>query len=1342
MKLFDAEGRISVDSKQAEAGLKKTEAVFRETMGRIDRMRAEAEIDADISRVETKMAKAEKAINKFKRQRAEAKTDVEAAEAIQKLIALDAQMRRLDGKKAKLHVELDKRHEVVAQQLGKIASGLNRVKDKADGTINPLTKLGNKLNQARVTLGPLSLSLRALTVGLAVAGPAVIHVAGALGSLVGILGTATVGAAGLAGSALTGFGVIFGGLVASIKANKDLFALKGKTTKSSLKDDLLDLQKTWGKLTRTGAKGFLGDLQKGLQNVRGELPMLAKHTNKAFDTMGKGLVDFSNRLTSKEGGANLDKILTNSNKALRPLLAGFNNLGQAGLRVSASFSRFLPSMGKGFGDWTKHLLDATNNTDKLDKGVNRVVRHAKLVGDFFLQAGRAVKDVFNRAAGDGEPMVKRMAGWMKDIQHWAKSDAAGRFFDRAREGSHKMLEAAGQILPIIARWVVAMEPFSNAFLDLVTSTGKFLNGLLDAVPASKALVQGLAGLYVLNKAAKWARSLRDALVGTKLGAGAADLLIGGGRAKAPKVDTKAGDQAGKTWGARFLSGARQAISGAAAFFGFEKLAEKIKGGSGAKKIFERGLIPAAAAAGRTVATKLAAPVTAALASIKINELLFGHKMNWEPRGWVKDTINGIAGIFGKHPFKLKFEWDGSANQKLFNDMKRGIESTQAAQATLGKSVKGRKLLFDIEIRGGASATRTLRALGATKLGRKTLNIIAQGGPGALRLIKLLGSTKIGSKVLRIIQRGGPEAARILNALSNKTLRQKILRILERGGAGVQKRLEHLLGFKLGTSTKKLNQVGGENVKKIMADLRKAVLGRSTKLLLANDQATGKVNALRSITSLGSATKNIFLGITGPGAKFANKILSGGYSGAVFGYAQGGDPGKFAGKPVDARIAKEALGRRPLPEGGGIVRQPTILEKSGAVTGEERRTEVVIATNPAYKKRNLQLWGMAGHMLGVQGFATGGIPGGGGYFPGLEPAFKAGPKSPKLRKPSWYGSKGGAKSKRSKSHQKKAIGAGAVWEKRIEYLQGRETELERDASIKESQVKEPESFLRQTGTTPDGTPTYEIAWDLVKKFRDDMSLVQNVYNQIWKVVQELRRAIPQAIKAQKNEINARRSAISGQRNSLKHLRGALGKEEARGKRKRPKEIARLRKLISKSEASITKHGQEIGDSKTLIKDYQAEDKDSGFRLREAYNRAQDYQADINAVGGRALKEKADATASGAAGDTGSATAVGGPSPVQLLGSARYDLLSQFGGNYANVSSSQAATGMALGMSSGGLATNRLGAAIAKPIASAVIAATANQASDRKIELHTHYNGGVEDTHTWAQRQLFEVAATGI
>lgn len=68
--------------------------------------------------------------------------------------------------------------------------------------------------------------------------------------------------------------------------------------------------------------------------------------------------------------------------------------------------------------------------------------------------------------------------------------------------------------------------------------------------------------------------------------------------------------------------------------------------------------------------------------------------------------------------------------------------------------------------------------------------------------------------------------------------------------------------------------------------------------------------------------------------------------------------------------------------GGVVQRPTYM------VGEEapKHPEYVLATNPAYRQRNVGLWQQAGSALGVPGFAQGGIP---GYAEGGEVAKEVG-----------------------------------------------------------------------------------------------------------------------------------------------------------------------------------------------------------------------------------------------------------------------------------------------------------------------------------------------------------------
>jgi hypothetical protein len=77
------------------------------------------------------------------------------------------------------------------------------------------------------------------------------------------------------------------------------------------------------------------------------------------------------------------------------------------------------------------------------------------------------------------------------------------------------------------------------------------------------------------------------------------------------------------------------------------------------------------------------------------------------------------------------------------------------------------------------------------------------------------------------------------------------------------------------------------------------------------------------------------------------------------------------KDIAAQIGKGWLSQVQKNLGyarGGLVKQPM------AIVGEEApaHPEVIIATNPRYRQRNVDLWVTAARMLGIPGFATGGV----------------------------------------------------------------------------------------------------------------------------------------------------------------------------------------------------------------------------------------------------------------------------------------------------------------------------------------------------------------------------------
>lgn len=76
------------------------------------------------------------------------------------------------------------------------------------------------------------------------------------------------------------------------------------------------------------------------------------------------------------------------------------------------------------------------------------------------------------------------------------------------------------------------------------------------------------------------------------------------------------------------------------------------------------------------------------------------------------------------------------------------------------------------------------------------------------------------------------------------------------------------------------------------------------------------------------------------------------------------------------IGSSGSGGPKAPAGAGGYAVGGKVDRPMFMVGEEapRHPEFVLATNPAYRHRNMGLWAQAGHELGIPGFATGGIVG--------------------------------------------------------------------------------------------------------------------------------------------------------------------------------------------------------------------------------------------------------------------------------------------------------------------------------------------------------------------------------
>lgn len=263
------------------------------------------------------------------------------------------------------------------------------------------------------------------------------------------------------------------------------------------------------------------------------------------------------------------------------------------------------------------------------------------------------------------------------------------------------------------------------------------------------------------------------------------------------------------------------------------------------------------------------------------------------------------------------------------------------------------------LQAGASSTRVLKVIGDTRsadvalarlrnidLPIKTLNIVEKGGDAAVKKLEKIKGEKLTDKQLKIAEEGGEDALRLLRRIRDHKLLKKVQKIAEEGGPEVMETV---------------NKIDNKKIRDKAFNI--AAHGNAMKVV------NGLLSNLQSLVGrTWSATVNVGTSISASAQKWLNKLGLGGFSGGVLG---ANIPGFASGGLPNAALAHQRATRQGRRNGsrGLKVTRPTYL------TGEEgaQHPEFVIATNPAYRDSNLAYWMQAGHMLGVPGFAGGGIP---------------------------------------------------------------------------------------------------------------------------------------------------------------------------------------------------------------------------------------------------------------------------------------------------------------------------------------------------------------------------------
>lgn len=580
----------------------------------------------------------------------------------------------------------------------------------------------------------------------------------------------------------------------------------------------------------------------------------------------------------------------------------------------------------------------------------------------------------------------------------------------------------------------------------------------------------------------------------------------------------------------------------------------------------------------------------------------------------------------------------------------------------------------------SDAETSIKRLNATRLTPKRLSIVEQGGAKAIATVQHLTGLKLTDKQQNIISKGGPKAIAELGHLLGIKLTDKQQRTTESGAAAVIQRMAQINGIKLNTKQ------------------AKAIL---------NDLASGKAHSIAGAIAAIPGSKTSTITTVYREVHVGKNLGSHRAQGGVFAAATGkaGASTRIAGESYSSpalertisaafkQTANIAANRKSY---GERVSKPKLL------VGEQRgHPEYVIATNPAFRKRNQGLLASAAKRLGMgvtaaaSGFGpTMGSLGGAGYTPsfGIDKAPPGPGKAPKTKK--------GFVTNYTKKGARKRLKSGRDWANYVNGLTVQQGDLEREVGIRESQVNEPEELLvevgritgkdPQTGKDVDLGPQMAPNQPQIDAYKTQLKSVLDAMDALINVIQTIIQAIPQAINAINIEDMYRKTNEHNLNDAISHEKSIIanhskGKQTAKDKAT----VASFKTKLARDEKRLDfekKARDQIKEDRTTLTDGY---KEAGFDLREARIARDSTNADYMGIQGKATTQAAaenkQTTGDGTGGSGGTGgSSDSGPTLAQQTGLAdteRANILKQFGGNTLGLS----ATG-AVGAAGGGAQRN--------------------------------------------------------
>lgn len=948
--------------------------------------------------------------NAQKAMRDEERTLLESAKLREKAAKLSREIYRRGKSPLALNTEIEKR------ELARLKVELDAVRTRYQNLGNDVTQLNytfdehnSRLMKAiggfgdlRLHLGFFSLSVRQLAMSLGVFGPIVSGVMGAVGALVGVLGTSLVAAAGLAGGALSGLGLIAIGVGSAIaplfqelktatKAATDYQkqVLKTGAGSEEAQDKLEDYRQTvknlpadtqrliaqsgvlysrWTELTSAFRKPFFEIAGYGIQALTRLMPTFATETQRAF----KFITGASRQLAQGFGRAEsrniIQVLMRQTGKSIPAITQGVGSLITAFARLSAASVRFLPKAGTAFASWAQGIADMTNQNG-FQGTVNKMMSQLKSLGQLASATGRLLITFFSAGTDSGTTLVQsitrvfnRWNSWMKSVEG---QKSLQNFFKNGVKEIGLLYNAVTPFIKVFARWSDALRPFSQALLEIIAVLGNGIEFLSRWKFALQALAfASVASTAISLVAAFGALSKGLVLVATNSRLATAALttfrtmgIVGGIRGVTQMAVSSRNLYV--ALGVLATYGLYKVIDGMMSMqSATEMVNAKIRESTAAYKTFQASLVDTQNA-------------TVDLESAKEKSIDAWQRVNDLTKAGMRGTDEWSAAI--REAAAADRDQAAAQQQRIktarqnYHNMRSEIEAAKDAvrvakeQAAAQSSVAsgragagpGQSKRAADSVKNISNAYENLRTvLGRFELNQLNVNRALKGfvqlaGP---QVAKVMGQFKaaFGKNLLkqRVTLEEDPRLAVKIAGYAaklkelGKTKEAKVVLKSDRSNQQVAKELGRLLGDKKQEVKAKFSLTGDPKAKiaQLKKDLRDLEKGRTI-----NVETSRARDRLQDVKR---EAENLFDGVEYPGPVYRATVKGGP------GSAQGGSAQYFD---------NQVRGRKTQ---GGRYAQPSFL------VGEENRPEYVIATNPAYRKNNINYWMQAGQALGIPGFKKG------------------------------------------------------------------------------------------------------------------------------------------------------------------------------------------------------------------------------------------------------------------------------------------------------------------------------------------------------------------------------------